>query len=244
MKRTCAFTLVELLVVIAIIAALMSILMPVLHRSRLSALRTKCLANMRNMEIAHWMYMIEWDGYLVDAGLAHGSAHAKEKTAWINTLQPYYKDMLLHRSPVDKSPHWPVEEGGNGIPVPSTTDHFRRTSYGINNYLTSIAPEKQYRKLCDVPRPSGTVHFLIMAFEGIFAGADHPHIETWYVPGQPDSPPVKAAKQIETAAHGGEYQSWQARSNYGFLDGHAEVRMFRDVYTDLQQNSFDPEVAN
>ena len=82
-----------------------------------------------------------------------------------------------------------------------------------------------------------------MAFEGIFAGADHPHVETWYVPGQPDSPPVKAAKQIETAAHGDKIQSWQARSNYGFLDGHAEVRMFRDVYTNWQQNSFDPEVA-
>ena len=243
MKRTQAFTLIELLVVIAVIAALMGILMSVLHSSRLSALRIKCLANMRNMEMAHWMYMTEWDGCLVDVGLGHAGAHVHEKAAWINTLQTYYKDKLLHRCPVDKSPHWPIEEGGRGIPVPPTTDHFRKTSYGINNYLTAVAPEKRYRRLSDVPRPSGTVHFLIMAFEGHFAGADHPHIETWYVADQPDSPPIKAACQIEIAAHGGKSQSWEARSNYGFLDGHAESRIFRDVYTNLQHNCFDPEVA-
>jgi len=243
MKRACAFTLVELLIVIAVIAILMGILMPVLQTSRLSASRIKCLANMRNMETAHWMYMTDWEGRLVDVGLAHGGAHAKERAAWINTLQPYYKDKLLHRCPVDRSPHWPIEEGGRGIPVPPTTDQFRKTSYGINNYLTAVTPEKQYRKLSDIPRPSGTVHFLIMAFEGQFAGADHPHVETWYVPGQADSPPVKAAKQIQTNAHGGKSQSWQARSNYGFLDGHAEARIFRDVYTNCQHNSFDPEVA-
>ena len=243
MKRARAFTLVELLVVIALIAVLMGILMPVLHTSRRSALRVKCLGNMRNMEMAHWMYMTDWEGYLVDVGLGHGRAHTKEKVAWINTLQPYYQDKLLHRCPVDKSPHWPIEEGGEGIPVPPTTDQFRQTSYGINNYLSALTPERLYRKLSDVPRPSGTVHFLIMAFEGQFAGADHPHVETWYVPGQADSPPVKAARQIETAAHGGKSQSWHARSNYGFLDGHAEVREFRDVYTNWQRNSFDPEVA-
>lgn len=243
MKCARAFTLVELLVVIALIAVLMGILMPVLHTSRLSALRVKCLSNMRNMEMAHWMYITDCDGHLVDVGLAHDHTHGKEEAAWLNALQPYYKDKLLNRCPVDKSPHWPIEEGGQGIPVPPTTDHFRRTSYGINNYLSAVAPEKRYRKLSDVPRPSGTVHFLIMAFEGQFAGADHPHVERWYVPGQPDSPPVIAAGQIQTNAHGGRHESWDARSNYGFLDGHAEIRLFRDVYIDSEHNSFDPEVA-
>jgi prepilin-type N-terminal cleavage/methylation domain-containing protein/prepilin-type processing-associated H-X9-DG protein len=244
MKLVRAFTLVELLVVIAVIAVLMGILMPAIHKSRLLALRTKCLSNMRNMEVAHWMYMMDWDGYFVDVGLAHSGVHAKEEVAWINTLQSYYKHKLLYRSPVDKSPHWSIEAGGQGIPVPPTTDRFRRTSYGINNYLTTTAPERPYRKLSEIRRPSGSVHFLIMAFEGQYAGADHPHVENWYVPGQPDSPPVKAAGQIQTNAHGGEPKSWDARSNYGFLDGHAEARMFRDVYTSWQRNSFDPKVAN
>ena len=103
MKRGRAFTLVELLVVVAVIALLMGILIPALHKSRLLALRTKCLSNMRNMEVAHWMYMMDWDGSFVDVGLAHGGVHAKEEVAWINTLQSYYKHELLHRSPVESA---------------------------------------------------------------------------------------------------------------------------------------------
>ena len=256
MKVIRAFTLIELLVVISIIALLMGILLPSLQKARRTALRMKCLANMRNMELSHWMYMMDWEGYLIDAGLAHseahdeehgeahGRVHGKEEAAWINTLSNYYSDKLLYRSPVDKSPHWPVEEGGQGVPIPPSTDQFRRTSYGINNYLTEVAPTKPYRKLSQVPRPSATVHFLIMAFEGPFAGADHPHVESWMVPGKPESPPVLASKQIQTNAHGGREESWEARSNYGFLDGHADTLRFRDVYVNPKANNFDPEVAD
>jgi prepilin-type N-terminal cleavage/methylation domain-containing protein/prepilin-type processing-associated H-X9-DG protein len=243
MKGIRAFTLIELLVVIAIIAMLMGILVPSLQKARQTAMRMKCLSNMRNMELAHWMYMLDWEGYLIDVGLAHGGAHSKEDVAWINTLAPYYNNKLLHRSPIDRSPHWSAEEGGQGVPVPPSTNQFRRTSYGVNNYLTEVAPTKHYRKLSQVPRPSATAHFLIMAFEGPFAGADHPHVESWMAPGQSDSPPVLAAKQIQTNAHGGRQQSWQARSNYGFLDGHADSMIFRDVYVNPKTNNFDPEVA-
>jgi prepilin-type processing-associated H-X9-DG protein len=82
-----------------------------------------------------------------------------------------------------------------------------------------------------------------MAFEGPFAGADHPHVESWMVPGKPDSPPVLAARQIQTNAHGGREQSWESRSNYGFLDGHADSLSFRNVYVNPKTNNFDPEVA-
>jgi prepilin-type N-terminal cleavage/methylation domain-containing protein/prepilin-type processing-associated H-X9-DG protein len=244
MKAIRAFTLVELLVVISIIALLMGILLPALQKARKHALKMKCLANMRSMELAHWMYMTDWDGYFIDVGLAHNEAHAHEEVAWVNTLVKYYGDKLLHHCPVDKSPHWPVEEGGQGVPVPPSTDLFRRTSYGVNNYLTEVAPDKPYRNLSQVPRPSGTVHFLIMAFEGPFAGADHPHVENWMIPGKPDSPPALAARQIQTNAHGGKEKSWQASSNYGFLDGHAETRRFRDVYVNPKINNFNPEIAH
>ena len=243
MKGIRAFTLIELLVVISIIALLMGILMPSLQKARQTALRMKCLSNTKNMEFAHWMYMMDWDGYFIDVGLAHGGAHGKEDVTWVNTLAPYYCDKLLHRSPIDKSPHWPVEEGGQGIPVPPSTDQFRRTSYGVNNYLTQVAPSKHYKKLSQIPKASATVHFLIMAFEGPFAGADHPHVENWMVPGQPDSPPIMAARQIQTNAHGGKEQSWEARSNYGFLDGHADCLEFRDVYVNTKKNKFNSEMA-
>jgi prepilin-type N-terminal cleavage/methylation domain-containing protein/prepilin-type processing-associated H-X9-DG protein len=259
MRAKRAFTLIELLVVVAIIALLVSILVPSVSKARHLAKVALCKGNLHGMETAHWMYMTEHDGWFVKVGLAHGGVHSDEEVAWINTLQEYYGDQLLARSPLDDSPHWGPYPAGEPIDD-APPQQRRRVSYGVNSFLCDFgngrnpygpAPSgyvgrwpggdgKAYDHLERVGNQAATVHFLIMAFTGPYAGADHPHVVNWI--GNP-SPPTVASDHVQIHAAGGEPETWEARSNYGFLDGHAETRSFEDVFTDKDTNSFDPLVA-
>lgn len=238
------FTLLELIIVAAIIALLLGLLMPALGGIARRARVAECLNNMRNLERAHWSYMTDENSHFIDAGLPHQSLGNAE-AAWINTLEEYYENTLTARSPIDESPHWPKEQGGRGVPVPGTTDIFRRTSYGCNNYLTQYSPTMsldgwRHARLSQIKNPARTVHFLMMVFTDSngFCGADHIHVENW----GPDKP-GGAARQIQTNAVGGLEASWSARSNYSFLDGHTATHQFADVYASPQVNQFDPEVS-
>ncbi|MEX2673198.1 MAG: prepilin-type N-terminal cleavage/methylation domain-containing protein [Phycisphaeraceae bacterium] len=232
------FTLIELLVVVGIIGLLMAILIPALAGARQAAMTTKCLANMRSLEQAHIGYMTENNGAFINIGLGHsGGATYDEDLSWINALSRFYGSELLRRSPLDDSPHW--EEDG-GVPAPSGA--YRQTSYGVNNYLTADGSSESVTRLHRVAQPARTVHFLLMAFEGDFATADHPHVEEWYNAARPERSPLRAAQQVAIGAHSETSADlWNATSVYGFLDGSARVMSFNEVYTDFDHNLFDPE---
>ncbi len=247
-----AFTLIELLVVIAIIALLIGILLPTLGAARAASRTVYCLNNVRSMQVAHWMYMDAHDGSFVDVGLAHGGVENNVAGSWITTLAEFYESDLARQCPSDQSPHWPSELGGSGEFVPQSENALRRTSYGINNYLTSFAPAVmnpdrpssilRFRNLNQVVQPELVVQFLEMSERGPFAGSDHPHVENWHIPGLPDAAPALASEELETHQHGGETRTWGATANYGFLDGHAETRRFDGVYRGIHDNTFDPNL--
>ena len=238
-----AFTLIELLVVISIIALLVGILLPALGAARRTAQRIKCLSNIRQVEVAHYAYITDHDGWLINAGLPHGTVAPSSGIAWVNTLEDYYSDELVIRSPVDESLYW--DEPSPFVPGGAT---YRLTSYGINSFLADVNQNgknplggEAYNRLDRVRQPTRSVHLLVMAFDGEYATADHPHPEQWDAFGTGGDVVAKiAADQVQTDAHGGTPKTFQARSGYGYLDGHAETNAFSDVYQSETDNRFDP----
>lgn len=261
------FTLVELLVVIAVVAVLIGVLLPAIGGARRAALRTDCLMRIRQLELAQAMYATDHEGLLVDYGLSHDGTALDVDRSWVGALWSYYDDGEARdledpesdgrvtpgivRSPVDDSVHWSVADGGAGVPIPGTTDRYRLASYGLNEHVTPSAPvdpvtgkRKGVWNLNRIKNPSGTAQFVVMSFGGPYAGADHMHVSNWWIGSfAPDAPPSLASGMVETNAHGGPPGGWDASSNYGYLDGHAETNLFREVYRDFETNRFDPTVG-
>ena len=163
--RARAFTLIELLVVIAIIALLLGILLPSVSSARASAQRVVCQSNMRQLELAHQLYIEDYNGRFIDAALPHGSLAGDVRSTWLIALQDYGAAPESLFSPVDRSIWLSLEDGGSdeGASLvqlrswfetnedlltdndfgndPDQPDIARLTSYGLNGYTAqSVSP--------------------------------------------------------------------------------------------------------
>lgn len=248
-RRRTGFTIVELLAVIGVITVLMALVIPSLRAARLASYNTVDLSNIRQLGIAHQSYQGINRDYFVDVGLPHGG-YGNEAQSFTQVLGEYMDDVVV-KSPLDDSPHWPNEFGGldRGV-AEDGSGPLRRTSYGMNNYLSRnyspmvalYGPGHAADRATKVKLPDQVVCFLHMTQSGAFAVSDHPHVENWAAGNQPW---VLANEQVEiSAAEGQSIIDPLASSNYGFVDGSTGTRYFENVYESVDRNAFDPNAIS
>jgi prepilin-type N-terminal cleavage/methylation domain-containing protein len=102
-RNDAGFTLVELLVVMAIIALLAALLLPALTRSKVSAQRTACLNNLRQVSIGTHLYALDNGDTLPAAPNVTGSSLEPNHAAiFYKRLMKSYVGLSGASSPQDK----------------------------------------------------------------------------------------------------------------------------------------------
>jgi prepilin-type N-terminal cleavage/methylation domain-containing protein/prepilin-type processing-associated H-X9-DG protein len=150
-RKPAGFTLIELLVVIAIIAILAAILFPVFAQAREKARSISCLSNMKQLGMAQYMYLQDYDERFViwRYFLANG-----QKQTWVEILQPYAKNRQIWRCPSDEL--WSEGNPGAVNQTPS------QNSYWLNAHIfrwSGLRPGLDSVTLAEIPFPATTIVF-------------------------------------------------------------------------------------
>lgn len=236
------FTLVELLVVIGIIAVLIAILLPALKRAQKSARAVACASNLRQLALAHQMYMGD-----------HKGKSVIDTLWWVSDMSPYWGSSIPRwpqrgvRTPDVRGIHFedrallcpdasepsPFDlwggvfyAWGNPVVYPDSVQaawEGRTGSYGINGHVTNKGKNWRGGEPTEVP----------LFFDHVWSGAQ-PTNTSLYPPPEGDYDPVARwqnwSAYIYNADRGFVMPRHGHAINVAFLDGHVARTSLEELF--------------
>jgi len=244
--------LIELLVVIAIIAILAAMLLPALAKAKTKAQGIQCMSNLKQLQLAWFLYSGDFNDMIVQTGGVGATADAAAQTAllvngnWVHgnmdgrpratssgatdlrllqagTLFPYAKNPKIYKCAADNKTG-PAVVGG--LQVPTTR------SMAMNCWMNPLPGQTwnnnggngiEFRKQSDINRHRGGAANLWVTVD------ENPNTinDGYFVinPGQIANPPAAPNPttwtDVPASYHNGA-------CGFGFADGHAEIKKWRD----------------